>query len=110
MEKIKVKIKVNDYNIENSGIIENDILKVKDGKIEVTFDLKNLIMTRENEEISIKIDFSNKTLEYRIPEIEEKFVNNFTILSLTNSDKEYNIKYQMEEDVFTLDISYENVE
>ena len=40
----------------------------------------------------------------------EKFVNNFTILSLTNSNKEYNIKYQMEDDVFTLNISYETIE
>ena len=110
MEKVKAKIKVNDYNIENSGIIENDVLKVKDDKTEVTFDLKNLIMTRENEEISIKIDFNNKILEYKIPELKEKFVNNFTILSLTNSNNEYNIKYQMEDDVFTLNIIYETVE
>ena len=59
--------------------------------------------------MTLALDFKNNRLEYSIPEIKDKFINNFTILSLTNKDKEYNIKYQMEGNVFDLYIRYETM-
>lgn len=109
MEKIKVKIKVNDYKIENNGIIENDVLKTKDGKTEVEFDLKKLILLRKNNEIYMLMDFKNGEIIYQIPETSKKFYNNFTILSLTNDDKKVKIIYQMEESNFLCLISYETI-
>lgn len=109
MEKIKVKIEVNDYKIENNGIIENDVLKTKDGKTEVEFDIKRLILSRKNSEIYIFIDFKNEKMIYQIPETNQKFYNNFTILSLTNDDKKVKIIYQMEKNNFLCSISYETI-
>lgn len=109
MKKVKVKIKVNDYKIENNGIIENDVLKTKDGTTQVEFDFKNLILSRKNSEIYILIDFKKGEIFYRIPETNKKFYNNFTILSLTNDDKKVKIIYQMEKNNFLCSISYETI-
>lgn len=109
MEKVKVKIKVNNYKIENIGILDKEVLKTKDQETEVEFDMEKLILTRKNKDIFITIDFKNSTMNYIIPETNQKFSNKLVILSLTNTHKKYNIMYQMEDDIFNLIIKYEKV-
>lgn len=109
MEKVKAEIIVNDYIIKNEGIIDNNLLKVNDNETIFTFDLEKLVLKRENKDIKILIDFKNEKLIYKIPETNKEFHNNFTCLALTNKDKEYNIIYQMEENVFKLNIKYETI-
>ena len=109
MEKVKAEIIVNDYIIKNEGIFENNLLKVKDSETIFTFDLNNLVLIRENKEVKIIIDFKNERLTYKIPETNKEFHNNFTCLALTNKDKEYNIMYQMEQNILNLKIKYEKL-
>lgn len=110
MKKIKVKISINDYQIESTGKLENAVLEVNDKDILMLFDMSKLTLVRKNKDFEIKIDFKNKKVSYKIPEITDNIIDEITILSLTNYDKEYNIKYRMEENLFNLNIKYETIE
>lgn len=107
MKRVKVSILVNDYAISGVGVIENNILKIKNNDEYIRFNLKDIIFEKKTKELSIILDFKNKVLKYSIPETDKEFYNEIKVLSLTNSDKEYNIMYQMEEKVFNLKITYE---
>ena len=110
MTKVKTNITINDYNISKKGILTNDILIVKDNETTLMFNYKNLILTRKNNNYIITMDFKNKKITYEILEIPTKFYNNFTILSLTNKDKQVMINYQIEETLFSLKINYETID
>lgn len=108
-KKVKVKITINDYIIENIGILVNDTLKVKDNNTNILFNYENLTLTRKDKEKEIVLDFKNKQLTYSLKDIPNKFYNNFTLLSLTNNDKQYIINYQIEENKFHLSINIETI-
>lgn len=108
-KKVKAKILVNDYNIENKGIIVNEILKVKDNETTILFDYENLILTREDKEKKLILDFKNELLTYSLKELPNKFYSNLTILSLTNYNKQVMIRYQIEENEFSLSINIETI-
>jgi len=109
MEKVKVKIKINDYIIENKGIIDNEILIVNDNETKLSYDYKNNTLKRENNDYIIVLDFDNKKVKYNLKEVNNEFSNKLTILKLTNHNKQVNIKYEIEEEVFLLDIKYETI-
>ena len=108
-KKVKAKILVNDYNIENKGIIVNEILKVKDNETTILFDYESLILTREDKEKKLILDFKNELLTYSLKELPNKFYSNLTILSLTNYNKQVMIRYQIEENEFSLSINIETI-
>lgn len=109
MEKVKVKIKINDYIIENKGIIDNEILTVNDNETKLIYDYKNNTLKRENKDYIIILDFNNKKVTYNLKEVNNEFSNKLTILKLTNHNKQVNIKYEIEEEVFHLDIKHETI-
>ena len=109
MEKVKVNIKVNDYTIKGEGKIDNNILKIANKEEQISFDLKKLVLNRETKEIKMMLDFKNKSLKYMLKETNSEINTKITVLSLTNKDKEYNIMYQMEQNILNLKIKYEKL-
>ena len=109
MLKAKIKIEINDYTINQEGIIDNDILIVYDKEEKITFDLKNLILHKENKELIIDMDFNKKKIKYELVTEKRQFSNDFTIISLTNSNNQYIINYRIEETYFLLKINYETI-
>ena len=109
MLKAKIKIEINDYTINQEGIIDNDILIVYDKEEKITFDLKNLILHKENKELIIDMDFNKKKIKYELVTEKRQFSNDFTIISLTNSNNQYIINYRIEETNFLLKINYETI-
>ncbi len=109
MRKAKIKIEINDYTINQEGIIDNDILIVYDKEEKITFDLKNLILHKENKELIIDMDFNKKKIKYELVTEKRQFSNDFTIISLTNSNNQYIINYRIEETNFLLKINYETI-
>ena len=109
MQRAKINIKINDYIIKETGIIDNDILKLKDKEDSISFDLKNLVLTKENKELKIVMDFKNKQVIYHLIKENQKFTNNFTVFSLTNRDKQVIINYQIEDADFNMQINYETI-
>ena len=109
MLKAKIKIEINDYTINQEGIIDNDILIVYDKEEKITFDLKNLILHKENKELIIDMDFNKKKIKYELVTEKRQLSNDFTIISLTNSNNQYIINYRIEETNFLLKINYETI-
>ena len=109
MSKVKAEITINNHKIKNIGILNNETLKVKTKEELITFNYKTLILTKENNELKITLDFKNKKVFYEINQKNIKFHNNFTILSLTNDNKQVIISYQIEETTFTLSINIETI-
>lgn len=109
MQKIKVKIKINDYIINEIGIIDNDILKVQDKNEIITYNYKINVLEKENSELKLTLDFENKEVVYYLPELNQKISTNFTLISLTNSNKQVIIRYRIEETDFLLEINYETI-
>lgn len=109
MKKISIKIKINDYTIENEGIIDNEVLKVESNNEDITYDLKKQLLTKTNNDLKISLDFKNKVVFYELIKEKQQFSNNFTIFSLTNSPKQVIIKYRIEDTDFYLQIDYETI-
>ena len=109
MQKARIKIQINDHIIEGIGQINNDILALKKDEEVIKFDLKNNILTKENQELNIQLDFIKKTVIYELVEETQKFSNNLVIFSLTNTDKQVMINYQIEKADFILEINYETI-
>ncbi len=109
MQKVRIKIKINDHIIEGIGKINNNILVLKKDKEVIEFDLKKNILKKENKELIIQLDFIKKTVIYELLEEKQKFSNNLVIFSLTNTDKQVMINYQIEKADFILEINYETI-
>ena len=109
MKKISIKIKINDYTIENEGTIDNEVLKVESNNEDITYDLKKQLLTKTNNDLKISLDFKNKVVFYELIKEKQQFSNNFTIFSLTNSPKQVIIKYRIEDTDFYLQIDYETI-
>ena len=109
MKKISIKIKINDYTIENEGIIDNEVLKVESNNEDITYDLKKQLLTKTNNDLKISLDFKNKVVFYELIKEKQQFSNNFTIFLLTNSPKQVIIKYRIEDTDFYLQIDYETI-
>ncbi len=109
MKKAKIKIEINDYIIEKEGIIDNDVLIVEDSKDKITFDNEKLLLIKKNDELIINMDFKNKIIIYELVKENQKFSNNFEIISLTNEHKHVIINYQIEDASFLLKINYETI-
>lgn len=109
MQKINTIIEINDYLIKETGTIDSDILKVKTKNEIITYNLKNNVLEKENNELKLTLDFNNKIVTYYLQELNQKFSSNFTIISLTNSNKQVIIRYRIEETDFLLKIKYETI-
>ena len=109
MEKAKIKIQINDYKIENTGIIDNEILMVENNEMKVQYNFKYNLLIRTNSEDTIILDFKNNKFTYIDNNTHTKFSHKLVILKLTNEDKQVNISYQIDEEVFHLYIKHETI-
>ena len=109
MQKVRIKIEINDHIIEGIGTINNNVLNLKDKEETIQFDLKNFVLYKENKELIIKLDFLSKKVFYELIEENKKFSNNLVIFSLTNNHKQVIIKYQIEQADFLLKVNYETI-
>ena len=109
MQKARIKIKINDHIIERIGQLNNNILALKTKEEIIEFDLKNKVLTKKNKDLNIQMDFINKNVTYKLVEENKKFSNKLVIFSLTNTDKQVMINYQIEQADFVLAINYETM-
>lgn len=109
MEKVRVKLTINDYVIEETGIIDNETINLSENKTDLKYDIKNNILTRENNEMKQVINFNNSNFSYLLKEISKEICEKINVISLTNKDKQVNIIYQIGEDIFNLNLKYETI-
>ncbi len=109
MEKVKIKIKINAYNIEGIGSLNKNILKIKDKEDTIYFNLDLKALIKQNKDLKIVLDFENKLVTYELIKEKQKFSNILRVKLLTISDKQVMINYQIEEESFCLKINYETI-
>ena len=109
MQKANIKIEINDYIIEKEGIIDKEVLKVKDNEDIISFDIKKLVLIKENKEIIITMNFDKKIIKYELVPEKRKITNNFEVNTLTNRNNQYIINYRIEDAIFHLKINYETI-
>ena len=114
MQKVNIKLKINDYSLEEEGYLNNDILSFKDQdleKTEIIYDLKHDILIRDNKEITIKLNFKEKenNMKCLIKKENIELSNNFECLSLLKEKNNIIINYRIDETTFNLKIEYKEV-
>lgn len=109
MDKIKVNLKINDYKINETGIIDNDVIKITKEDTKLEYNLKNNILTRENNDMKQVINFKEQYFTYKLKEIPSEISEKINLISLTNQNKQVNIIYQIGEDIFYLNLNYETI-
>lgn len=109
MKEAKIKIEINDYTIEGLGTLNKNILSITTDET-IDFDLENSVLIKKNKDLILTMDFKEKTVIYELVEGHKKFINNFTIFSLTNSNKQVIIRYRIEDADFLLNINYETID
>lgn len=109
MKKVKTTLKINDFLIETDGILENNILKFEDKLVKYEFDFISLTLKRENDEFYSFLDFKkeNDNSTYLLKEIDKQITNNLVIKELQLQKNIVIIRYEIEEEVFNLILSYE---
>lgn len=109
MQKVRIKIKVNEHIIEGTGELIDKKLTLKTNKEELEYDLKKSVFTKKNSELIIIMDFLNKKINYTLVNEKKTFTDNLTTFSLTNYNKQVMINYQIDNTSFFLEIKYETI-
>ena len=109
MQKLRIKIEINEHIIEGIGKIDNDVIILKTKEELIKYDTKKTIIYKKNKDLIITLDFLNNKVFYELPNESKKFSNNLVIFSLTNNHKQVIINYQIEQAEFLLKINYETI-
>ncbi len=111
MKQVKVNLKINDYELQTTGYLNNNILSFNDkdiNKTNIIYDFNSDTLIRNNDEIMIKLLF-NKEKENVLYELKNnncKFSNQLTKLSLHKTPTSVIIKYRIENLQFNMELSY----
>lgn len=112
MSKINITIKVNNYIINTNAIKkDNQITCIdnNDKKTKITIDTQKLILTRENKDLIITINFKNKTINYFLKEQNKTLKQPLNKVNITNKQNKITIKYIIEQELFTLEITQNKI-
>ena len=114
MKKVKVNLKINDYELDTFGFLNNDILSFYDKdkeKTNIIYSYRDNTLIRDNDSLLIKIFFNKEkdNISYELKKEKMTFLHNFTNFSLKNIDGAVIINYRIEDTDFRLVLSYEEV-
>lgn len=109
MQKAKIRIEINDHIIEGIGTKSDELLSVETNEEYLEFDLNKMVLSKSNKDLVLKLDFLNQKVYYELTAERKKFSNNFKVFSLTNTDKQVIINYQIEHTDFLLKINCETI-
>ena len=63
MQKLRIKIEINEHIIEGIGKIDNDIITLKTKEELIKYDTKKTILYKENKDLIITLDFLSVSRE-----------------------------------------------
>lgn len=109
MEKVSIQVQINDYLISGIGKFHQNKIQLHTDQEELEYNLKKHILKKDNKELNLTMNFNNKTIKCLLKSENLQFVNKFDVFSLTNHDKQVNIKYRIEDTDFNLLIKYETI-
>ena len=111
MKEVNLKLKINDFLIEQQGKINENILSFSHNNVNYEFNIKELILRRENNEFLSIINFKKKEDNnfYLLKEVSKEIINNLVIKELQVLENMFIIRYEIDEMVFDFVLKYEEV-
>ena len=111
MKQVNLKLKINDFSIEQKGILKDNVLSFKDNNVNYEFNTKELILKRENDEFLSIINFRREEDNnfYLLKEVSKEIINNLVIKELQVLENMYIIRYEIDEMSFNFSLKYEEV-
>lgn len=107
MKEVKIKLSINNSLIEKNGFLKENILLLDNDSENITYILKENILIKEGFDNIIKLDFNNSKLNCYLKEINQSFIMDIDVKSKVIKDNKINIIYEIESNIFRLDIEYE---
>lgn len=109
IKTFKIYLKINDFEINTFGTLDETILLFEYDNVKYTFDLEKVTLKRENEEFLSIMNFliDEKNFCYILKEQNSKFYYNLIIKEFTKEDNKVIINYLMNEEEFKLKLTWE---
>ncbi len=107
MKEVKIKLSINNSLIEKNGFLKENILLLDNDSENITYILKENILIKESFDNIIKLDFNNNKLNCYLKEINQSFIMDIDVKNKVIKDNKINIIYEIESNIFRLDIEYE---
>lgn len=107
MKEVKIKLSINNSLIEKNGFLKGNILLLDNDSENITYILKENILIKESFDNIIKLDFNNNKLNCYLKEINQSFIMDIDVKNKVIKDNKINIIYEIESNIFRLDIEYE---
>lgn len=107
MKEVKIKLSINNSLIEKNGFLKENILLLDNDSENITYILKENILIKEGFDNIIKLDFNNSKLNCYLKEINQSFIMDIDVKSKVIKDNKISIIYEIESNIFRLDIEYE---
>lgn len=107
MKKTKIKLNINDLLIEKDGILKDNMLILNSDNENITYILSDNILIKDNSDNIIKLDFNKNILNCYLKESKQSFTTNIIVKNKLISNNKINIIYEIENNIFNLNIEYE---
>ncbi len=107
MKKTKIKLNINDLLIEKDGILNDNMLILNSDNENITYILSDNILIKDSLDNIIKLDFNKNTLNCYLKESKQSFITDIKVKNKLISNNKINIIYEIENNLFNLDIEYE---
>lgn len=114
MKKVNIALSINDYNLNTTGFMNNNIISFKDKdplKTEIIYNMTTNTLIKDNKEITIKMYFDKKenNIEYILKEYNKTFFNNLEKIKLLYNESNIIINYRIDKTLYNLKLHYEEV-
>ncbi len=111
INNFKINLKINDFFIEAKGDLKEKVLSFEYENVNYTFNIEECILIRENEEFLSTMDFSKKKENciYILKELNKTFYYNLITKEFTKQNNKVIINYLMNEEMFKLKLTWEEI-
>lgn len=106
MKKGKVILKINEFSFTETCNIVNNIITFNNNNTLYEFDFLNICLKKEDNNYQMLFDFQNKTLKIFDKTINKELIIDLVINSLQLFDNKIIISYQIQEEVFNLELLF----
>lgn len=106
IKNIIVCLKINDFAFETKGFLEENVLNFNYDNTTYMFNIDKLVLTKEDNDSILKFDFKEKILYLHDKLLKKELSLKILIKHLQIFKNDIIISYQIEEEIFSLLISF----
>ncbi|MDD5979645.1 MAG: hypothetical protein PUC23_00850 [bacterium] len=99
-------LKINDFEFETKGFLDKNIINFSYNKTKYIFNIDKLMLIKEDNDSILKFNFKEKILYLHDKLLKKEFNLKILIKNLQIFKNDIIISYQIEEEIFSLLISF----